>query len=165
MSDCESPRSRLNSIPISLNKVKIQLKKTKKFKDTIKRRIRILSWITKYDKTTCVSDIIAGITLGLTMIPQSIAYAALANLPSHYGLYASFIGSFIYIIFGSIKEVSIGPTSLMALLTLQYTKDKPLEFVIILAFLAGVVEFVMGVLRLGTFFLNSYFYLFKLMLL
>lgn len=35
---------------------------------------------------------IAGVTLGLTMIPQAIAYAALAQLPSHYGLYAAFIG-------------------------------------------------------------------------
>lgn len=51
--------------------------------------------------------------------------------------------------FGTIKEVSIGPTSLMALLTLQYTVDKPPEFAIILAFLAGCVELAMGILKLG----------------
>lgn len=51
--------------------------------------------------------------------------------------------------FGTIKEVSIGPTSLMALLTLQYTADKPPEFAIILAFLSGCVELAMGILKLG----------------
>lgn len=60
-----------------------------------------------------------------------------------------FIGSLVYVFFGTIKEVSIGPTSLMALLTMQYTHDKPPEFAIILAFLAGCVEFAMGVLKLG----------------
>lgn len=58
-------------------------------------------------------------------------------------------GSLIYVFFGTIKEVSIGPTSLMALLTLQYTADKPPEFAIILAFLAGCVELAMGILKLG----------------
>lgn len=61
-------------------------------------------------------------------------------------------GAFIYVFFGTIKEVSIGPTSLMALLTLQYTVDKPPEFAIILAFLAGCVELAMGILKLGKHF-------------
>lgn len=58
-------------------------------------------------------------------------------------------GSLVYVFFGTIKEVSIGPTSLMALLTLQYTIDKPPEYAVLLAFLAGCVELLMGVLRLG----------------
>ncbi|XP_055615206.1 sodium-independent sulfate anion transporter [Toxorhynchites rutilus septentrionalis] len=115
----------------------------------LRRRINILSWITKYDREDLVSDFIAGLTLGLTIIPQSIAYAAIAGLPSQYGLYAAFMGSLVYVIFGSVKEVSIGPTSLMALLTFQYTADKPIEFIIVLAFLAGVMELLMGILKLG----------------
>lgn len=113
------------------------------------QRIHILSWITKYDKSLALSDFISGLTLGLTMIPQSIAYAALANLPSQYGLYSGFLGSLIYVFFGTIKEVSIGPTSLMALLTLQYTHDKPVELVILLTFLVGIVELAMGLFKLG----------------
>lgn len=70
----------------------IQLKIHKNWKELVCRRIYILSWIRSYDQTTAYSDLIAGITLGLTMIPQAIAYAALAQLPSHYGLYAAFIG-------------------------------------------------------------------------
>ncbi|XP_059610038.1 sodium-independent sulfate anion transporter-like [Phlebotomus argentipes] len=119
-----------------------------KVKAFLLRRIHILSWIRDYNAKTAISDLIAGITLGLTMIPQAIAYAALANVPSQYGLYSAFAGSFLYVLFGSIPQVSIGPTNLMALLTLQFTMDKPVEFVVILTFLAGVMEFLMGVLKL-----------------
>lgn len=55
----------------------------------------------------------------------------------------------MYVFLGTIKEVSIGPTSLMALLTAQYTVDKPPEYAVILAFLAGSVELLMGVFRLS----------------
>lgn len=73
----------------------IQLKIRKNWKETVYRRIYILTWIRHYDQTTAVADVIAGITLGLTMIPQAIAYAALAQLPSQYGLYAAFMGQLL----------------------------------------------------------------------
>ncbi|XP_073844812.1 sodium-independent sulfate anion transporter isoform X2 [Musca autumnalis] len=120
-----------------------------KEKNILVRRLYILSWIGSYDREKAVSDLIAGITLGMTIIPQSIAYAALAGLSSEYGLYSAFIGSMIYVFFGTIPQVSIGPTSLMALLVLQYCSDKPVEFVIVLAFLAGLFELLMGVFQLG----------------
>ncbi|KFB36787.1 AGAP001531-PA-like protein [Anopheles sinensis] len=113
------------------------------------RRLPILSWIRRYDGEDFISDLIAGITLGLTMIPQSIAYATIAGLPTQYGLYAAFMGSLVYVFFGTVKEVSIGPTSLMSLLTLQYTAGRPPGYVIVLAFASGLVELAMGVFRLG----------------
>ncbi|XP_014476136.1 PREDICTED: sodium-independent sulfate anion transporter-like isoform X2 [Dinoponera quadriceps] len=113
------------------------------------KHMPILGWLPQYSRMKAMSDLIAGITLGLTMIPQSIAYAALAGLTAQYGLYSCFVGGFLYIVFGTIKEVSIGPSSLMALITLQYTRDMPIEFVVLLCFLAGCVELLMGVLNLG----------------
>lgn len=113
------------------------------------RRIYILSWIRNYDRPQAFADLIAGITLGLTIIPQSIAYASLAGLSSEYGLYSAFIGSIIYVFFGTIPQVSIGPTSLMAIMTLQFCADKPVQVVIVLAFLAGLVELLMGICQLG----------------
>lgn len=62
------------------------------FKSHLNRRIPITLWIKTYDKNIAISDIIAGITIGLTLIPQAIAYAALAGLPSQFGLYSSFVG-------------------------------------------------------------------------
>lgn len=106
-----------------------QTKKTltfnEKFIKFLKRRIYILSWLPEYDRTKAIGDLIAGITLGLTMVPQSLAYANLANIPAQYGLYSAFMGSLIYVVFGTVKEVSIGPTSLMSILTVSYTYGKP----------------------------------------
>ncbi|KAH8311895.1 hypothetical protein KR044_008516, partial [Drosophila immigrans] len=113
------------------------------------RRIYFLSWIKSYDRPQAFADLIAGITLGLTIIPQSIAYASLAGLSSEYGLYSAFIGSIIYVFFGTIPQVSIGPTSLMAIMTLQFCEGKPVQIVIVLAFLAGLVELLMGICQLG----------------
>ncbi|XP_011175247.2 sodium-independent sulfate anion transporter isoform X2 [Solenopsis invicta] len=134
MSDEECP-----SIPVSRRKPRF----------TVAKYLPILGWLPRYTRLKAVSDLIAGITLGLTMIPQSMAYAVLAERIPQYGLYSCFVGGFVYIIFGTTKEVSIGPSSLMALLTLQYTRDMPQDFVILLCFLAGCVEFLMGVLNLG----------------
>lgn len=85
----------------------IKVKTSINWKGQVKKRIFILSWIRKYDKDTAIGDLIAGITLGLTIIPQAIAYAALAGLPSQYGLYSAFMGTiFVYInIFRRIQNL------------------------------------------------------------
>ncbi|XP_024946996.1 sodium-independent sulfate anion transporter isoform X2 [Cephus cinctus] len=125
-------------------------KATRKYRGkSIKNYISIIQWLPRYTKFEAISDLVAGITLGLTMIPQSIAYAALAGLSAQYGLYSCLFGGFIYVVFGTVKEVSIGATSLMALLTIQYTSDMPVDFVLLLTFLAGCIELAMGLLNLG----------------
>ncbi|KAG5311893.1 S2611 protein, partial [Pseudoatta argentina] len=111
---------------------------------TVAKYLPVLGWLPHYTRLKAVSDLIAGITLGMTMIPQSMAYAVLAERYPQYGLYSCFVGGFAYIILGTIKEVSIGPSSLMALLTLQYTRNMPQDFVILLCFLAGCIELLMG---------------------
>ncbi|KAI4503512.1 hypothetical protein M0802_001734 [Mischocyttarus mexicanus] len=121
-------------------------KKKRNIIDKLSKFILILQWLPNYTQFQAISDVIAGITIGLTMIPQSIAYAALAGLTAQYGLYSAFLGSFVYVLLGTTKEVSIGPTSLMSLLVLEYTRDMPTDFVILLTFLAGCVELAMGFL-------------------
>ncbi|XP_063980846.1 sodium-independent sulfate anion transporter-like isoform X2 [Diachasmimorpha longicaudata] len=122
-------------------------KKNAKF--FINKYVPITRWLPKYSRFYAISDFIAGITLGLTMIPQSIAYAGLAHLTPQYGLYSSFIGGFVYIFFGTIKEVSIGATSLMALVTAEFTSTKNPDFAVLLCFLAGCAELCMGIFNLG----------------
>ncbi|XP_076277026.1 sodium-independent sulfate anion transporter isoform X1 [Lasioglossum baleicum] len=124
-------------------------KKDGKSKCSIAKYMPVLTWLPKYSQFDAVSDLVAGFSLGLTLIPQSIAYAALAGLTAQYGLYSCFVGAFVYIVFGTIKEVSIGPSSLMSLLTLEYTRNMPVEFVVLFCFLAGCVELLMGLFRLG----------------
>lgn len=58
-------------------------------------------------------------------------------------------GTMLYVALGTVKEVSIGPTSLMALLTLQTCRGLPADFVVLLTFLSGGVVLLMGLLRLG----------------
>lgn len=76
---------------------KNELKRKADWKSSIAQRIYILTWIRTYDRSAAVSDLIAGTTVGLTMIAQAIAYAALAGLPSQYGLYSAFVGKYIHI--------------------------------------------------------------------
>nr|CAD7462221.1 unnamed protein product [Timema tahoe] len=122
---------------------------TSKGKQLLLRHVSIFRWLPHYTKLDAVGDLVAGVTLGLTMMPQAIAYASLAGLSAQYGLYSSFMGGLVYMMFGTIKEVSIGITSLMALMTYEYTQDLPVEFVILLTFLSGCVQLMMGLLDLG----------------
>lgn len=115
----------------------------------IRSRLYIAQWLPSYCWSWALSDLIAGITLGLTIIPESIACALLAGVPSRYGVCSAFIGSFLYILFGSIDKVIMGPTSLVALVSVQFTLGKPLQFAFILTFFTGLVQLIMSVLRLG----------------
>jgi sodium-independent sulfate anion transporter 11 len=65
-------------------------------RDFLKRRFPILKWLPKYKKSYIIADLVAGLTVALTVIPQGIADAALAGLPTEYGLYAGFMGCFVY---------------------------------------------------------------------
>lgn len=118
-------------------------------KSLAKQRIPIVEWLPKYTLPDAVSDVVAGITVGLTLMPQAIAYAALAGVDPQYGLYSGWIGSLVYIIFGSTPEVSIGPTALLSLLTFTYTHDTNPDMVALLCFLAGCLELFCGALQLG----------------
>lgn len=59
-----------------------------------RRRLPILAWAPRYTRLMAVGDLVAGVTLGLTMVPQTIAYAALADLPVQYGLYSAYLGEY-----------------------------------------------------------------------
>lgn len=76
--------------------------------DTVKRLLPICKWLPKYKPRYLVGDIVAGLTVGLTAVAQGIAYGAVAGLPPVYGLYSSFMGSFMYILFGTCKDITVG---------------------------------------------------------
>lgn len=71
-------------------------------------RLPIFKWAPNYKGTYLINDFVAGLTVGLTAIPQGIAYAIVAGLPPQYGLYSGFMGSFVYLVFGSCKDITIG---------------------------------------------------------
>ncbi|PIK41532.1 putative sodium-independent sulfate anion transporter [Apostichopus japonicus] len=102
-------------------------------------------------------DVIAGLTVALTVIPQSLAYASIAKLHIQYGLYSAFMGCFVYCLFGTSKDITVGPTAILSLLVATYgypDKHDPTindaQLAIILAFLCGIIQFIMGVFHLGS---------------
>ncbi|XP_049853769.1 sodium-independent sulfate anion transporter-like [Schistocerca gregaria] len=116
---------------------------------TLLKRLPVLSWLPRYSTEDAVGDLVAGITVGLTVIPQSLAYSSVAGLPPQYGLYGSFMGCFLYVLLGSCKDVPMGPTAIISLLTFQSVRGMGPEHAILLGFLTGVVQVVMGILGLG----------------
>ncbi|XP_071443751.1 sodium-independent sulfate anion transporter-like [Hetaerina americana] len=116
---------------------------------TLRRRLPVSAWLPEYSRADAVGDLVAGVTVGLTVIPQSLAYSSVAGLPPQYGLYGSFLGCFVYILFGSCKDVPMGPTAIVSLLTYQTVNGMGPQYAILLCFLAGCVELLMGILGLG----------------
>lgn len=115
---------------------------------TLQKRFPILVWLPQYKKDYIFGDIVAGISVALTVIPQALAYAGIAGLDLQYGLYACFLGCFIYIFIGSSKDVPIGPTAISALLSFQIAGGS-WQLATLLTFLTGLIEILMGVFRLG----------------
>lgn len=135
----------LKEVPLWMKR-KAQSACTKKM---LLRRIPILRWLPTYNSEDAIGDLVAGITVGLTVIPQALAYANIAGVPPEYGLYSSFMGSFIYIIFGSCKDVPMGPTAIAALLTYQAINGFGVDHAVLLCFITGLIQVLMGLFGLG----------------
>lgn len=73
-------------------------------------------WGLNYERSWLKSDVIAGITLAAYAIPVSMAYATLAGLPPQHGIYCYLLGGLCYALFGTSKQLAIGPTSAISLL-------------------------------------------------
>ncbi|XP_023555092.1 sodium-independent sulfate anion transporter isoform X4 [Octodon degus] len=112
------------------------------------RRLPFLAWLPQYSLQWLKMDFIAGLSVGLTVIPQALAYAEVAGLPPQYGLYSAFMGCFVYFFLGTSRDVTLGPTAIMSLLVSFYTFHEP-AYAVLLAFLSGCIQLTMGFLHLG----------------
>ena len=122
----------------------------------IKKIIPILEWLPNYKSSLFKGDLIAGITVGIVLIPQGIAYALIAGLPPIYGLYCALVPQILYAIFGSSRQVAIGPVAMDSLIvatgvsTLALAgSESYISIAILLALLVGVIQFLLGVFSLG----------------
>ncbi len=111
-----------------------------------------------YDAKTFKSDGLSGLTLGLILIPQGIAYAIIAGLPPIFGLYSALIPPIIYAFIGTSRRMSIGAAAMDSLIigaglsALNYSS--PMNYVsaaITVCFLAGMTQLIFGFLRFGFF--------------
>lgn len=109
-----------------------------------------------FSAETFKSDLIAGITVSLVAIPQSLAYAQLAGVPAYFGLYAALIPTIVGALTGSSRVLSTGPVAMTSLLTAAsvaplaaHGSDLFYAYVILLALISGLVQIAFGVLRVG----------------
>ncbi|TDL27441.1 high affinity sulfate permease [Rickenella mellea] len=124
----------------------------------VKSVFPIARWIRRYNLGWLSGDVVAGLTVGMVLVPQSMSYAQIATLPSQYGLYSAFVGVFLYCFFATSKDVSIGPVAVMSLTVSQIIKEldeshpgvwSGPEIGTALSFLCGVIVLGLGLLRIG----------------
>ena len=115
-----------------------------------------LAWPAQWREHGLRGDLVAGITVALVLIPQALAYAKLAGLPPHIGLYAALLPAVVAALFGSCGQLSTGPVALTSLLVgasilpLGATAGGDLVgLALLLALLSGLIQLALGVLRLG----------------
>lgn len=74
----------------------------------------IFGWISRYNPKWAINDMVAGLTVGMVMVPYSLAYAKLANVPVEYGLYSAFFCQLLYPFLATSKDGSIGLTAVLS---------------------------------------------------
>ncbi|PDW00837.1 sulfate transporter [Candidatus Viridilinea mediisalina] len=115
-----------------------------------------LRLVGSYPLTAWRADLLAGLTVGLVLLPQALAFSLLAGLPVVMGLYSAFVAALVGALWGSSSHLHSGPTNTAAILTLSVLA--PLfavgsaEFIAaagLLAVLSGLIRLAMGLARLG----------------
>lgn len=102
------------------------------------------------------ADFLAGITVALILVPQSMAYAQLAGLPAYYGLYAAFLPGIIAALWGSSAQLATGPVAVVSLLTASALaplaaagSSQFIALAIMMALMVGIIQLALGVFKLG----------------
>src|SRR5215208_6026466 len=128
-----------------------------------------LTWLKHYEPAWLSADTIAGVTLAAYAIPVSLAYASLAGVPPHYGIYCYLVGGLGYALFGTSRQLAVGPTSAISMLvgttvagmaggdTARWTAIAALTALVIaligaiawLLQLSGLVNFISGTILTG----------------
>ncbi|MDA9844077.1 sulfate permease [Flavobacteriaceae bacterium] len=122
----------------------------------MKKYFPFLSWISTYRSDSFKSDLLAGITVAVLLIPQGMAYALIAGLPPIYGLYAALTPQIVYAFLGTSRQLAVGPVAMDSLLVAAGLSalaiadpSQYIQMAILLALLMGGIQFILGVLRMG----------------
>lgn len=122
----------------------------------MRRFLPFLDWFPKYQKKDFRNDMMAGLTVGIILIPQGMAYAMIAGLPPVYGLYAALVPILVYAFLGTSRQVAIGPVAMDSLvvaaglgtLAISGIEDYIL-MALFLSFMVGLFQLSLGLLRMG----------------
>ncbi len=121
----------------------------------LKRLLPFLRWL-PYSGATLRADFIAGLTVALVLVPQSMAYAQLAGMPPYYGLYAAFLPVMVAALWGSSNQLGTGPVAVVSLLTASTLAPMAapgsaqfIALAIMLALMVGLFQLALGAFKLG----------------
>lgn len=113
-------------------------------------------WLHHYSRELIIGDLLAGFIVAVMLVPQGMAYALLAGLPPEVGLYASILPLVIYGLLGSSRTLAVGPVAIVSLLVAsgiaplaETGSANYLQLALTLALLVGVIQALMGLVRLG----------------
>ncbi|WP_457208580.1 SulP family inorganic anion transporter, partial [Nocardioides sp. P5_C9_2] len=120
------------------------------------RFLPILGWIASYDRRWLRGDIVAGLTVAALIVPKNLGYAGIAGIPLQNGLYAAMAGAILYAVFGTSRQISMGPSSGLAavaasaVLAAGITQEGEVaSFVAGITIASGVLFLLLAVLRMG----------------
>lgn len=115
-----------------------------------------LVWVKGYTNQQFKGDLSAGLTVGVMLIPQGMAYAMIAGLPPIYGLYSATLPLIIYALMGTSRQLAVGPVAMVSLLTasgistlVEQGTDAFIQYAIVLALMVGIIQFLLGLFKLG----------------
>ena len=119
-------------------------------------RIPILGWLRSYDRSWLRGDLIAGVTVLALVVPKNLGYAGIAGIPVQNGLYAAAAGAILYAIFGTSRQISVGPSSGLAavaasaVLAAGIVDEKAVaSFVAGITLASGLLYLLVAVLKMG----------------
>ena len=122
----------------------------------LNRFLPFLAWFRMINAETLKADLIAGFTGAVIVLPQGVAFATIAGLPPEYGLYTAMITPIIAALFGSSRHLISGPTTAISIVIFSTVSHHAVpgttefvEIALTMTFLAGVYQFVFGLVRLG----------------
>jgi high affinity sulfate transporter 1 len=117
----------------------------------------VFRWLPHYRREWLRPDCIAGLTLAAYAVPVSLAYASLAGLPSQAGLYCYLIGGIVYALFGTSRQIAVGPTSAISILIgsaigamVLGGSEHEANLAMFTALLAGGIGIIAWILQLGS---------------
>jgi high affinity sulfate transporter 1 len=120
------------------------------------RYVPILTWLPAYNRASLVPDAVAALTVWALLVPEAMAYATIAGVPVEAGLYAAIPALFLYPIFGTSRQLIVGPDStvaiLSALIIAPLADGGSEEFIALtaaLAILVGIIMIAAGLARMG----------------
>jgi hypothetical protein len=124
--------------------------------------VPVLSWLPHYQwKEHLLRDVLAGLAVGLMLVPQCIAYSAIVGVPAIYGLYAGWMPVIMYSLFGSTRNLSAGPEGLLCLLVgsglyafadehgIPQTPEAVAPYAAVMGFMVGLFLLIFGFLRIS----------------